>query len=197
MKKKKGFTLTELIIVLAIIAILSAIIFPSWAYAMSRARIKANNNSSRVIFNAAQTAAIKLNFQERKLEDDEKFMGGGKFVLYCNKGEVKAARSDAPESDDWFTGDDVEAFAQQINNMFTDSDEAVYKVYIDEYLVQSVVVGATDNDRRFGSYPTTITSRSSGDRKTVSNTGIESVNMNIFVLNSTTPVEEPEEAEDS
>ena len=48
MKKKKGFTLTELIIVLAIIAILSAIIFPSWAYAMGRARTKSQNNNSKV-----------------------------------------------------------------------------------------------------------------------------------------------------
>lgn len=65
MRKKKGFTLMELTIVLAIIAILIAIVLPSWGYYLQRSRLKAQNAKAKVIFNAAQTVITDLEFYER------------------------------------------------------------------------------------------------------------------------------------
>ncbi len=49
---KKGLTLLELIIVLAIIAILSAIIVPSFANTTDKARLKGDVQSAKVLQNA-------------------------------------------------------------------------------------------------------------------------------------------------
>ena len=186
MKKKKGFTLTELIIVLAIIAILSAIIFPSWAYAMARARTKSQNNNSKVIFNAAQTAAIRMNFQERKVKDEgDKFMGSGDFILYWDRGTAYAAKSSDPA--DLATSDEATAFAQEINNIFSGNDETVYKIYIKNYNVEAVCSGRTDGDRYIGAYPTTTLNMEKSQKSAISAAGVKNVSMGQFLLHPVAP----------
>ena len=72
MKKrmKKGFTLIEMIIVVVIIGILTAVLIPTWSYFITQSRITSQNNNSRVIFNAAQTECIKQKFKIRELRGE-------------------------------------------------------------------------------------------------------------------------------
>ncbi|HHD2787715.1 prepilin-type N-terminal cleavage/methylation domain-containing protein [Clostridium perfringens] len=51
-KKKKGFTLIELIIVIAIIAILAAIAIPNFLSIQRKARVKADIASAKTIYDA-------------------------------------------------------------------------------------------------------------------------------------------------
>lgn len=54
--KVKGFTLIELMVVIGIIGVLSAVLIPSMNAYYTRSRIKTTNSNAKILFNAAQTA---------------------------------------------------------------------------------------------------------------------------------------------
>lgn len=66
MRKQKGFTLIEMVIVIAIIGILTAILVPTWSYFIMKANLRTQNNYSKMIFNAAQTQATRYEVREKK-----------------------------------------------------------------------------------------------------------------------------------
>ena len=66
MRKQKGFTLIELVIIVAIIGILLGVLVPSWGYFLERGKVKTQNNKAKSIFNAAQTIVTDLDFAERR-----------------------------------------------------------------------------------------------------------------------------------
>lgn len=78
MKRKKGFTLIELIIVLAIIAVFSAVLVPSWMTYIRKTRLKTADGRARTIFNAAQTVALKYQATERNASSA--YLSNGDFI---------------------------------------------------------------------------------------------------------------------
>lgn len=162
--KKKGFSLIELIIVIAIIGILLGILIPSWMNYITKSRLKTQNNQARVIFNAAQTVAQEYSFSERKLDDDKKMIGEGDFYFYWD-GEsgtiVDAAGIAADASAKSAAQISFERdFARRINRIYDGGDSTIYKIYINNYLVQSVTSARSENDRYIGSYPEKLEERS-------------------------------------
>ena len=99
-RTRKGFTLMELIIVIAIMGILMAILIPSWGYFLRRARERDANSRAKIVFNAAQTAVTRVCDNERSILNKYKdsttdtdlkdklekqlYMGEGDFYFYWN-----------------------------------------------------------------------------------------------------------------
>lgn len=193
MKSKKGFSLVEMIVVLAIIGILMAILIPTWSYFIMRANVRSQNNYSKVIFNAAQTQATREKFYEREnyniandttktvternAAKNELFVGKeSDFYIYWNGHKGYLLMADGETIDTSVTPavqTKVDDFVKSINKVFSQSSETVYKIYIKDYKVKSVCSGRSEGTENIGSYPEIQEGRSKN--KTVQTFDMDSI----------------------
>ncbi|OJU15906.1 MAG: hypothetical protein BGN88_05330 [Clostridiales bacterium 43-6] len=68
-KKKKGFTLIELIVVIAILGILAAILVPSMLGILNQAHGSTDNANARAIYSASVAAASRLSAANKTVDD--------------------------------------------------------------------------------------------------------------------------------
>lgn len=177
MRKQKGFTLIEMIVVLAIIGILTAVLVPTWSYFIMKANLKTQNNYSKMIFNAAQTQATRYEIKEKRdfsvakdapagIEKDNAMdslylasefdaaSGDFEYYLYWDGKSAHRLKADGTIDDAADTNQNAtNAFANSINKVFGESRITVYKVYIKNYQVMSVCSARSENSDTVGSFP--------------------------------------------
>lgn len=209
-KSKKGFTLMELIIVIAIMGILMAIIIPSWGYFIRRARERSANAKAKVVFNAAQTEVTRMGAKERPLNNivhnpasDSVLVDKTKKEIYMGDYDLKDRKKADDSSnrtyyDFYFYWDgetgcrvddkgtkqavtgDDTRFARAINSI-TGGDGS-YKIYVRNYNVMSVVYSDYENGNYKGTYPVGMDELSSSDRDSIRENSVIKAAMDKMVL---------------
>lgn len=208
MRRKKGFTLMELIIVISIFGVLVAVITPTWAHYLQRSKLRAQNARAKTVFNAAQTVLVDLEFTERKylaaLSDQpgvRKYIytlpesgTGSEWYFYwdgqrgyrCNADGSEITTLGSTDRDKTLT-EWNEKLADSINRIV--DEDIIYKFKVVDYKVVAVATANNLTDRFIGAHPTSIIDLKAKGVKTnhgstdFEHTNVASVNLDNFTLN--------------
>ena len=102
MRNKKGFTLIELIIVMAIMGILLAILVPSWNFYLQRSKTRTQNSRAKIIFNAAQTVVTEMQMTERKLINDYNLGNNRDEIIQQMYTHCPSGNPSKPNPNEWY-----------------------------------------------------------------------------------------------
>lgn len=138
--KKKGFTLIELIVVIAIIGVLAAILVPSMLGYVKKSKIQGANTEAATLAKAANSAATELDEEDAVIAD----------------GYHNFTKTDATSVDD------VADIAEAIKPFFNEIDNIDACVGFKD---GACVVASVRSGKYYGTSPTFYTAKNWGDDK--------------------------------
>lgn len=172
-QRHSGFTLLEMVVVIAIISILLTVLVPTMRGYLIKSRLNTANSEAKVLYNSIQTVMQEYEFRERQMSESV-FYGSGKsgsLFLKGVNGTITAASSSTGGSlgNFKYTGetDDMvgtslasakpASVTSRLSRLYSDYGEVAWAAYIEDYGVRGVFCATDDNSVYVGGYPTRAT----------------------------------------
>lgn len=132
---KKGFTLIELIVVIAIIGVLAAILVPSMLGYIRKSKINAANSTAAQVHKAANTALTEMD------EESIAFTDAGTSIVH-NIGDALSGE------------DGDEAIKGKIKKFMDDAEKCAFAIKVNGG--NCVAAAASQDNKYFGTYPSGV-----------------------------------------
>ena len=156
---KKGFTLIELIVVIAIIGVLAAILVPTMLGYVRKSKLSSAGTTASSIYKAINSTLTEL--------DEEGWEIGGNYTLtWSNKSGTWASIGDITNADGSAMGSaKTDLFHQKVSNFFADIEKV--KSAEAAVLNGSCVAVASCSDKTYtGTYPSGVITNDNYDDST-------------------------------
>ncbi len=132
----KGFTLVELIVVIAIIGVLAAILVPSMLGYVNKAKLSSMNSSAKTLYSAAMTACRENDVYHP--------MPNGHYGNISSSGLTDFQADGQPET---------EAFYKYVYEYFKDAEKVVWAIKVNGDAPVAAAICKKDGDKYIGTYP--------------------------------------------
>ena len=167
-RRVKGFTLMELIIVIAIIGVLLGILLPTMSAYYWKSRVKSANNMAKMVYNASQTEVQKLMSADRAPGNNSGLNGLMLIQYDASNGNLTYTTSFADNGGvrtyNWSTGMSIAdavastdagtqaigRLAQNVNRTVSSASTYNWAIYVDHYIVKSSVAADARQTRNIG-----------------------------------------------
>lgn len=140
-KRLKGFTLTEMIVVLAIIGVLAAILAPTMSGYYTSSRVKDANSDARMVYNAAQKEMQKYINIDR-MSDTPGLFAGTVVILVNENGAITTTEGVGLDSglvtvvgtanEEVYTD-----LAESVNQVVSDGENLNWAICVENYVVKA------------------------------------------------------------
>lgn len=150
----KGFTLMELIVVIAIIGILAAILAPTMSNYYKSSRIKDENSNARMVYNAAQTEMQRYVAMDRTASTASPF-SGTLIVAYYEDGRILTSLNGLDSVLQQPSAADAavyEQFVNEVNQTVSDAETTNWAVCIENYIVKGCMSADSLSTNYVGRY---------------------------------------------
>lgn len=170
-----GFTLLEMMVVIAIVGILSAVMVPTIMGYQRNSRLNSENANAKILFNSLQTVIQEYEFLDRNEAGTSDFYGTGAvkqgtILIRCQDGRITEftnsshTDSSTPPTPASITGTDCRTDAAatinaRMSRLFPDYTNVNWVAFVKDYSVRGVLSAETMTTDYIGGYPLKATER--------------------------------------